>query len=237
MAGDAPPPGAYPLPPLRASLWRTALRLLAILALAFAAHLLLDWVMGRTEALPPGSGLALRVTILGGVLVVYALLIAIPFVPGIEVGFSLIMMRGAEVVWPVYAATVLGLILAYLAGRFIPYRWLQRVFLDLRLTRASALIDALQPLSPDRRLALMRARLPGRLGNLAVGWRYLLLAGLINLPGSALIGGGGGICLLAGLTGLFRMRATVLTILLAVLPFPLAVWFWGPGVLEMFGAG
>ncbi len=235
MNDEATLPDTQPLPPLRTSLWRTALRLLAVLVMAAGAHLLLDLVMGWTEALPPGTGLALRLAILGGVLLIYALLIAVPFVPGIEVGFSLIMMRGSEVVWPVYTATVSGLILAYLAGRFIPYAWLQRVFLDLRLTRAVALLDALRPLTPQRRLALMRQRLPGRAGDLAVSWRYLLLAGLINLPGSALIGGGGGICLLAGLTRLFHTRATVLTILLAVLPFPLAVWFWGPGMLEMLG--
>lgn len=173
MTTDAPAPRSYDLPPLRRSLWRTGLRIVAILALAYGAHLLLYRVMTWTEALPPGTGLAWRVAILGGVLLVYALLIAIPFVPGIEVGFSLIMMRGADVAWYVYFATCGGLILAYLAGRFLPYAWLHRAFLDLRLTRACRMLDDLQPLAPDMRLAVMRARLPGTLGDLTVRWRYL----------------------------------------------------------------
>lgn len=231
MTNDA----TYSLPPLRASLWRTILRLVAILAIAYGAHLALNWIMQWTEALPPGTGHAVRIAILGGVLLGYAILIAIPFVPGIEIGMSLILMRGAEVVWPVYAATTAGLILAYLAGRFMPYAWLHRVFLDLRLTRACRLLDTLQPLEPEQRMDILRQKLPGRLGSLTVRYRYLLLAVLINLPGSALIGGGGGICLLAGLTRLFRIRATIATILLAVLPFPLAFWFWGPGMLASIG--
>lgn len=237
MTSDGPAPSRYDPPSLRAGLLRTALRLAVLVAIAYGAHLLLDQVMVWSETLPPAMGRSVRLGVLGGVLLVYAVLIAVPFVPGIEIGFSLIMMRGAEVAWPVYAATVSGLILAYLAGRFLPHAWLQRAFLDLRLTRACRLLDDLHALPPEERLALMRAQVPGRIGDLALRWRYLLLAGLINLPGSAFIGGGGGICLLAGLTRLYRPRATVLTILLAVLPFPLAVWLWGPGVLELFGAG
>ena len=47
------------------------------------------------------------------------------------------------------------------------------------------------------------------------------------MPGSGLIGGGGGICLLAGLTGVFAPRATFLTLALAVAPVPLLVWMTG----------
>ncbi|MDJ0825765.1 MAG: hypothetical protein QNJ16_09710 [Rhodobacter sp.] len=232
MTTDPTPPGVYDLPPLRASLARTTLRLAALVAIAFAVHLFVGWVMQWTEAMPPGRGVGLRTAILGGILVAYALLIAIPFVPGIEIGISLILMRGAEVAVFVYLATVAGLVLAYLAGRLLPYAWLHRVFLDLRLTRACRLLDTLRPLSPERRLALLRRQLPKRLGHFAINYRYLLLAGLINLPGSAVIGGGGGICLAAGLTHLFRPRATLITIALAVLPFPLVLWFWGPGILN-----
>ena len=227
-----PGPEPGPPPPLRGALLRTLLRLAAVVALAYGVHLALGWVMAWTETMPPTTGSALRIAILGAALIAYALLIAIPFVPGIEIGVSLILMRGAEVAVLVYLATVLGLALAYFAGRLMPYRWLYRLFEDLRLRRACRLLARIQPLSPDRRLALLRQRLPGWLGSWAVSYRYLLLAGLINLPGSMLIGGGGGICMVAGLTRLFKPRATVLTIALAVLPFPIAVWFWGPGLLS-----
>jgi hypothetical protein len=228
----APATADYDLPPFRASLLRTVLRLAAVVVLAYVVHLGVDWIMDWSDRMPAASGAVFRIAVLGGVLVVYALLIAVPFVPGIEIGLSLILMRGADVAVFVYIATIAGLALAFLAGRFIPYAWLHRVFLDLRLTRACRMLDAVQPLTPDRRLALLRRQLPGRLGSHAVTYRYLLLAALINMPGSVLIGGGGGICMLAGLTRLFQWRATLLTIALAVLPVPLAVWLWGPGLLS-----
>lgn len=227
-----PGPDHPSLPPLRLSLLNTAMRLAGVVVFAFLMHLFLGWVMERTEAMAPGTGMVLRFAVFGGVLIAYALLIAVPFVPGIEIGMSLVLMRGAEVAPFVYIATVAGLMLAYFAGRRVPYRWLHRVFLDLRLTRACAMLDRAQPLAPAQRLALLRRSLPNWLGALAVDYRYLLLAGLINLPGSALIGGGGGICLLAGLTGLFRPRTTLITVALAVLPFPLVFWLWGPGLLS-----
>ncbi len=223
-----PPPD---LPPLRGSLARTALRLAALVLFAYLVHLAVDAVMTRTEAMPEGTGALVRIAVLTGVLAAYALLIAIPFVPGIEIGISLILMRGADIAGFVYLATVAGLALAYLAGRHMPYRWLRRVFLDLRLTAAARLVERVQPLSPQRRLELLRQALPSRFAALAIDYRYLLLAGLLNMPGSALIGGGGGICLVAGLTRLFTPQATLATIALAVLPFPLAIWIWGPDFL------
>jgi hypothetical protein len=73
----------------------------------------------------------------------------------------------------------------------------------------------------------MKSRLPGRLGALFVNWRYILLAILINIPGNMLLGGGGGICFTAGLSRMFRVRWTILTIALAVAPFPALFYFGG----------
>lgn len=224
-------PAPYAPPPLPRALARTLLRLAVVLLLALGAHLLVGWAMERTEDVIGTRGEMIRTAVLIGALVAYALLIAMPFVPGIEIGISLILMRGAEIAPPVYLATVTGLGLAFLAGRLLPITLLRRAFLDLRLTRACQMLDRIHPLTPDQRLTLLRAALPASLGRLAVDYRYLLLAGLINMPGSAFVGGGGGICLLAGLTGLFRPAVTILTICLAVLPLPLALWLWGPGVL------
>jgi hypothetical protein len=210
---------------------RTALRILCFVALIYAVHLLLNEAMYLTEALPPGPGMTVRSLILGATLIVYALLIATPFVPGIEIGISLAMILGPSIAPLLYLATAGGLMLAFLAGRFLPYDWIYRAMLDLRLRRACALLDQIKPLSPQERLDHLRARLPGRIATLMLNYRYLVLAGLINLPGSAIIGGGGGICLLAGLTGLFHLRASLLTIAVAVMPFPLVVWFWGPEFL------
>jgi len=223
---------AYTPPPL----WRSALRLAALAAafllLALTIHAALDWLMRLTEAMEPEAGRRLRLGVVVAMLLAYALLIAVPFVPGIEIGLSLMLLRGAEIAPWIYLATLAGLSLAYLAGRFLPHAWLHRLFLDLRLTRACRLLDRVQPLTPDDRLTLLRQRLPGRLGAWAVGYRYLLLAGLINLPGSGLIGGGGGIAMLAGLTRVFRPLPSLVTLALAVLPLPLLVWLFGPELFE-----
>jgi hypothetical protein len=223
-------PAPLELPPLRQSLLRTVLRLAALAVAVYGIHLAMNWAIDHVEAFAPSIGNQMRIGIMVAILLAYAVLLAIPFVPGIEVGLMLLLIRGAEIAPYVYLATVLGLVLAYAAGHLLSYRWLRQIFLDLRLPRACRMLDALEPLTAEHRLALLRKQLPWVLGALAVNYRYLLLALLINLPGSGLLGGGGGICMIAGLTRLFHPRATILTIVLAVLPFPLFFWLWGPGI-------
>lgn len=206
---------------------RTALRLLVVIVIAYALHLALATVMARTGAPGEGGG-GLR---LGLLLVAYALLLAVPFMPGVEIGIAVLAMEGAWIAPFVYSATVSGLMLAFLIGRHLPYRILHRSFADLGLRRACQLLETIEPLAQDDRLALLRRHLPRRLAPYAVRWRYLILAGLFNLPGSALLGGGGGIALVAGLSGLFAARATLLTVVLAVAPVPIAVWLFGMGAL------
>lgn len=53
--------------------------------------------------------------------------------------------------------------------------------------------------------------------------RYLALAVALNLPGNTLLGGGGGIALMAGLSGLYPMPAYLTTVAIAVAPVPLLV--------------
>ncbi|WP_102109249.1 hypothetical protein [Oceaniglobus roseus] len=227
----APTPGTPPVPPLPVALLRMGLRLLVILALAWGAHLLLERAMDLVERLPDHRQDVAMTTLLASAVVLYAALIAIPFVPGVEIGISLLLLGGAGIAPFIYLGTVTGLMAAYLAGRFLPYRILHRFFLDLRLTRACRLLEEIEPLSRPRRLALLRARLPGQLGTWAVRFRYLTIAALLNLPGTALIGGGGGICLIAGLSGLFSRLGMFVTVVLSTLPVPLAVWLWGPSLL------
>lgn len=216
------------LPPLGLSALRIVLRLALIFAFAFAIHALMTWLLGFAEGRAP----ALMGGILALVLLAYAALIAVPFVPGIEIGLALLMLSGPQLALPVYLCTVTGLTLAFLVGRWVPYSALRRVFLDLRLRRAAGLVAMLEPLPPTRRLALLRRQLPARLGPLMVKYRYVGLAILINTPGNALIGGGGGICLIAGLSRLFHPRAIVLTLAIAVAPVPLAVWVFGIDILH-----
>ncbi|MCO6746545.1 hypothetical protein KQH42_30565, partial [Streptomyces sp. CHA1] len=56
---------------------------------------------------------------------------------------------------------------------------------------------------------------------------YVALALAVNTPGNSIIGGGGGIMMMAGLSGIFSPLATFLTVTIAVSPVPLAVVFLG----------
>jgi len=53
----------------------------------------------------------------------------------------------------------------------------------------------------------------------------------LNIPGNYVIGGGGGIALIAGVSRVYSIPGFLLTILLAVAPVPLAVVVFGTGFL------
>lgn len=217
------------LPPLKVGLFRLALRVAVIVVAVLAIHMLTDWATAYAEATGNKS---LMIGTLFVVLVAYAVLIAIPFVPGIEIGVSLLMLKGADIAPMVYCATVLGLTLAFTMGRFTPYRWIRSTMADLRLARASALIERLEPMSREDRLAVLMERVPGWAKPIIGGGRYLLLAALFNIPGNAVVGGGGGIAFIAGFSRLYRPIITVVVIALAVLPVPLTVWTMGADALS-----
>ena len=218
-------------PPLRVALPRIAWRLAILAAVFWAVQVAMGWVMAEEAELTGLDSPFLRPGPLSMVLLTYAGLLAIPFVPGIEIGLSLLIVGGAALAPFVYLATALGLSLSYLVGTLISYDWLHRLFADLRLRRVCVMLEEMKPLSQERRLALVRRSLPHWATPLAMRGRYLLLAALLNLPGNALIGGGGGICLIAGVSRLYRPAAALATIALAVLPVPLAVWIFGPELL------
>lgn len=238
MIEPAPDPEvpANPRPPsprpLSRRLLRIALRLAVLAGLVLAAHLLSLWVQEEMAAMSTIDQRRTVIWLLAGSLLGYALLLAIPFVPGIEVGLALLMLKGASIAPLVYLATVLGLSAAYLLGRHLPLGWLAVSFADLHLHRAAALVRRMEATRPEDRLASLSERLPHGLAQLTLRYRYLMLAALINLPGTAVIGGGGGILMMAGLSRLFRDRWALLTIALATLPIPLAVWVLGTQVLH-----
>ena len=217
----------------------TIARLALVGAAVYAMITLGDWAVAKVQTLPAASQGPLMFGLVVATLLAYALLLALPFVPGIEIGIMLLALRGGELALFVYLATLAGLALAFLAGRYLPYSWLRRIALDLRLRRAADLLARIAPLSRPRRVALLRKRLPRRLAPYLLRYRYLGLGLLLNLPGNSVLGGGGGLCLIAGLSHLFSTRAALLTIALAVAPVPLAVWYfdlalWGhiPGQPE-----
>ena len=127
----------------------------------------------------------------------------------------------------VYVATVLALCLSYTMGRMVPMPALARFLASLRMRRAADLVRRAAPLSREERLAMLLDGAPPLIVALALRRRYVALALALNVPGNTLIGGGGGIALLAGLSGLFAPLPTVLAFAIGVLPVPLTIVLLG----------
>jgi hypothetical protein len=157
----------------------------------------------------------------------YILAAATPFVPGAEIGFGLIVALGSPIVVLVYASMVAALSLSYGIGRFVPTAVTAALFNALGLTRASDLVLRMAPMDAHERLAILTENAPRRLVPLLLRHRFIALAVLVNLPGNTLIGGGGGIALAAGMSGLFSFPRYAATIAVAVAPIPVLVLLTG----------
>jgi hypothetical protein len=151
----------------------------------------------------------------------YILLLAIPFLPGIELGLMLMAMLGSKGIVLVYLCTVLALSLSFLFGRLLPPRHLARALGWFHLTRAREMVDALAPLGPEERLRYLTKGAPSRIVPFLLRHRYLIIGALFNVPGNALIGGGGGIGLIAGMSRLFPFPKYLLLVCLAITPGPI----------------
>jgi len=145
---------------------------------------------------------------------------------------AVLMIQGAEAAPLVYTATLLGMLLAFSIGQFISLDWLSARCDTFRLFRFCMLIQQIKAKPQEDRLLSLEKRLPRWLAPIMIKYRYLTIAAIINTPGSIAIGGGGGIMLVAGLSRLFKTRWMVLTIALATLPIPLAVWVMGIDILR-----
>jgi hypothetical protein len=165
-------------------------------------------------------------------LVVYTVLIAIPFVPSVEVGWGLMLLLGADLAPLVYLFTVVGLSASYIVGRRIPESRLQTFLEEFSLTRASQLVGKLKTLDTEQRLSLLLARAPAKFIPTLVRHRYLAVAVALNIPGNTVIGGGGGISLVAGMSRLFGFCRFVLTLAVAVAPVPLLIVIFGTDMLR-----
>jgi hypothetical protein len=159
--------------------------------------------------------------------VLYAALMAIPFVPGMEVSLGLLAVFGPRVAVAIYVATVAALGLSCMIGRFIPVGLLATFFGSLGLQRAKGLVQRLEPLSAEQRLGVLIDHAPKRVVPVFLKHRYIAIMVALNVPGNAVIGGGGGIALLAGMSGLFTFPRFLASVSLAALPVPLFVILTG----------
>ena len=154
---------------------------------------------------------------------IYIALMSVPFMPAAEIGISMILVFGAKISFLVYVCTVAALIPPYLIGRLIPMQYCARLFAFLGLRKAHRLLDEIAPLTAEQRLAYLVENTPHRFGPFLLRHRFLALAAVLNLPGNMVIGGGGGIAMLAGMTGLYSLPAYLSTVMIAVAPVPLLV--------------
>ena len=147
---------------------------------------------------------------------IYVVLLAIPFVPGIELGLVIIALYGAPGAVAVYAATNVGLNAAFFAGRTVRRFSISLDKLGLQMTELAT-----------TQAGSMRTRgIPGRLFQIRPKieeYRYLLLAVLLNLPGNSVVGGGGGISVLCGMSRQFSWKWFLVAIAIATCPIPLLI--------------
>lgn len=149
---------------------------------------------------------------------VYSLLLAIPFVPGMELGLAIMMVFGWRSVPLVFAASLGAFSLSYLVGGKFPARVLQKFLELLHLNRANQFVSDMLRLSPPERLERLISPAAGKMQSFLARHRYLALIVVLNIPGNALIGGGWGIGLLAGLSGFYSYHRYALAVALAISP-------------------
>lgn len=165
------------------------------------------------------------------ILVAYVVLTAIPFIPGAEIGMALLMVFGARVAVIVYLATIAALTLSFSLGRLVPERRLAEWLEHRGFVPATALVRAHVRLGQEGRDRYLTQNSPRWLKPWLVDRRMITLIVLINLPGNTLLGGGGGIALVTGLSKLMSAPQFLLCVAVAVAPVPIAVmvtsWFGG----------
>lgn len=208
------------------------LRWVLLLGVILAVNLVIARVLtAYIDPLTAKGTMQLGLTVLL-LLLLYTVLLAIPFVPGVEIGLSLLIVHGSEAAPFVYFATLVGLSASYFFGVAFSAN-LPCLFLKtLGFHRACAFIDRMKELSREGRLKIMEDTLPGWAGRLVLKKRYLVLALLLNLPGNSLIGGGGGIAMVSGLSRLFSPLGMLVTLALATAPVPALVFFFGSDLIR-----
>jgi len=214
------------------SRWQSLLKFFCLVLLIVGGNLAADELAHtlQLEIRPANEDLAHRMIMTAAV--TYTLLMAVPFVPGVEIGLAMIIVLGPAIVFLVYLCTVVALTMSFAIGRLVPFSALIKLFADFRLNKASQLFSTIAPMTGEDRLVFLISSSPNRYVPFLLRHRYIALAILVNLPGNVLIGGGGGIALMAGASRLYSLPWFLLTILLAVSPVPLAVLIFGKDILR-----
>ena len=190
-----------------------------LIAASHAGDLVLDRL---NMPLTPSNEPALHRAVMTAI-AVYIFLMMLPFVPGVEIGLAMMVAFGPKIVPLVYGSTVVALLLSFLLGRLVPHRTIIETFETLHLRRAGRLLRQLEPLESGERLSFLLGNASTRIVPYLLRHRFLALMVALNLPGNAVVGGGGGIGLVAGFSRLFEFPKYAIAVALAVSPVPLIV--------------
>lgn len=151
----------------------------------------------------------------------YIVLMAVPFMPGIEIGLALLLILGGEGAPLVYLCTVTALSISFWLGQLSPQHCISRLLNWLHFNKAARVAGELESLAPAARIEALFALAPKGILPFLLRHRFVAIAVLLNLPGNALIGGGGGIGMLLGMSRMVPFPKYFLTVAIAVSPVPL----------------
>lgn len=202
--------------------WRVLALAGALVVLALGG----DWFGSGLGPGPGATGNGPGTWAIVVLLMFYVAAMATPFVPGFELGLAVMMVLGTDGIVLVYLATQLALAGAFVAGRRVPVRTLADLFGWLGLERARQLVDEVGRVPPAARMELLAARTPDGTVRVVLRHPLLAIALALNLPGNGLVGGAGGIAMIAGLTGACGLRCYVPVVAIATTPLPLLL-LWG----------
>ena len=201
------------------------LKLAVLVGLIYLATRISGVITARIQVdlMPHNEAMIDKIILLG--LMAYTLLMAMPFLPGAEIGLGLLAAFGAFIAPAVYLATVVALALAFSIGRLIPPQTTLSFLRAVGLKKTANRMQESQNLSYDELIQTLTTA--KNISGFLCRYRYLTVILLVNLPGNILIGGGGGIAMAAGMSRLFHPVGFVIAIVIGVLPIPVAFLLMG----------
>lgn len=164
------------------------------------------------------------------VFVVYFITSGLPFVPSSEIGFGLLIIFGGEIAPMIVLVSSAGLITSFVIGKFAPKPKLAKALEWLGLEKAPKFLLKLQDMSGQEKLDHMMQGVSKKFAVTLLKYRYLGVIALLNIPGNAVIGGGGGIAFMSGVTGVFSAKGFAISAIIGVMPYPLfffVAWLLG----------
>ena len=204
------------------TLVRASVKICVLAAIIFAGSRLGDAIaVDFSPQLTPSTEPVVHRTIMISV-VIYVILMMTPFVPGVEIGLGLMVAFGAPIVPLVWGATVLALSLSFLLGRLLPEQGMIQLLRFLGFRKLVATLAGVQNKPLNERLELMVKGVSQRWVAILIRHRLLLLIIAVNVPGNSVVGGGGGIALMAGFSRLFGFPGFLLAMTLGTSPVPIA---------------